>query len=98
MERSQDCHCSYPNMKPIFIFAAFAEEWGLWGVFLLCALWSRFGDFCTRLCSPRTLSDSSLWGGDSFNQSLLCAYWYEYWTASGDGNNIPFLSYGGSHL
>jgi rod shape determining protein RodA len=90
-----------PEYQTDFIFAAFAEEWGLFGVFLLFLL---FAIFFYRLIVHARLGATNFetlftigvffWFGAQFslhtgmNMGLLPI----------TGATMPFLSFGGSHL
>lgn len=90
-----------PEFETDFIFAAFAEEWGLFGVLLLFTL---FGILIWRLLKHATL------GAGNFEKLfatgvaifLLAHFFIHVGINIGllpvTGTTIPFLSYGGSHL
>jgi len=90
-----------PEYETDFIFAAYAEEWGLVGVLMLVAL---FGLLFWRLLVH------AKYGSTNF-ETLVCAgvvLWFVAHVVIHVGMNIglmpvtgttiPFLSYGGSHL
>jgi rod shape determining protein RodA len=90
-----------PEYETDFIFAAFAEEWGLVGVVLLVTL---FGVLFSRLLTHARM------GATNF-ETLTCVgilLWFLAHVVIHVGMNvglfpvtgttIPFLSYGGSHL
>ncbi len=90
-----------PEYETDFIFAAFAEEWGLVGVFVLFFL---FGLLFWRLLEHARFASTNF-------ETLICSgivIWFFAHAAIHIGMNIglmpvtgttiPFLSYGGSHL
>lgn len=90
-----------PEYETDFIFAAFAEEWGLVGVLALFAL---FGLLFWRIIVHARYSESNF-------ESLVCigvVLWFlahivihigmNVGLMPVTGTTIPFLSYGGSHL
>ncbi len=90
-----------PEYETDFIFAAFAEEWGLVGVLLL---FSSFGVVIWRLLTFAAT------GASNFERlftvgvaTLLTAHFFVHIGMNigllpVTGTTIPFLSYGGSHL
>jgi rod shape determining protein RodA len=90
-----------PEYETDFIFAAFAEEWGLVGVLLLFAL---FALVVYRLLKHAIASDTNF---ERLFASgvciLLVAHFFVHIGMNigllpVTGTTIPFLSYGGSHL
>jgi rod shape determining protein RodA len=90
-----------PEYETDFIFAAFAEEWGLIGVLLLFAL---FAVVVYRLLKHAIASDTNF---ERLFASgvciLLVAHFFVHIGMNigllpVTGTTIPFLSYGGSHL
>jgi rod shape determining protein RodA len=90
-----------PEFETDFIFAAFAEEWGLVGVLVLLAL---FGVLFWRIIAHAQFAASNF-------ETLVCsgiALWFlahiivhagmNVGLLPVTGTTIPFLSYGGSHL
>jgi len=90
-----------PEYETDFIFAAFAEEWGLLGVLLLFFV---FGVMISRLLYHATL------GASNFETLFACGvaillvshFFVHIGMNIGllpvTGTTVPFLSYGGSHL
>ncbi len=90
-----------PEYETDFIFAAFAEEWGLVGVGLLFAL---FGIVIWRLLTH------ALYGATNFERLFATGVAILFISHFGihigmnigllpvTGTTVPFLSYGGSHL
>lgn len=90
-----------PEYETDFIFAAFAEEWGLIGVMLLFAL---FGVVIWRLLSH------AIHGATNFEKLfavgvaiLIVSHFFVHIGMNigllpVTGTTVPFLSYGGSHL
>ncbi len=90
-----------PEHQTDFIFAAFAEEWGFVGVIML---FSCFGFLLWRILK------NALWGQDNFERFFglgLSIYLMSHFILHVGMNagvlpitglNMPFLSYGGSHL
>ena len=90
-----------PEYETDFIFAAFAEEWGLVGVGLLFAL---FGVVIWRLLTH------ALYGATNFERLFATGVAILFISHFGihigmnigllpvTGTTVPFLSYGGSHL
>ncbi len=90
-----------PEYQTDFIFAAFAEEWGFFGVLILLGL---FVVFFWRLIV------NSIYGSSNFE--ILFAAGLSFWIISHftvhvgmnigilpiTGITLPFMSYGGSHL
>lgn len=90
-----------PEYETDFIFAAFAEEWGLVGVFMLFVL---FGAVIWRLLyhakAAATNFERLFAVGVAF---LLIAHFFVHIGMNigllpVTGTTVPFLSYGGSHL
>lgn len=90
-----------PEYETDFIFAAYAEEWGIVGVFMLFIL---FGAVLWRILAPAVRSPAAF-------EQLFCAgvaaliishFFVHVGMNIGllpvTGTTIPFLSYGGSHL
>ena len=90
-----------PEYQTDFIFAAYAEEWGFFGVLLLFGL---FGIVIIRILVMASR------GGDNFD-SLMAAgvaiYFFSQFIVHVGmnmgllpitGTTLPFMSYGGSHL
>jgi rod shape determining protein RodA len=90
-----------PEYETDFIFAAFAEEWGLIGVLLLFAL---FALVVWRLLRHATRGDSNF--ERLFAAGVCILFVAHFFVHIGmnigllpvTGTTIPFLSYGGSHL
>ncbi len=90
-----------PEHQTDFIFAAFAEEWGFVGVIIL---FGCFGFLLWRILK------NALWGQDNFERFFglgLSIYLMSHFILHVGMNvgvlpitglNMPFLSYGGSHL
>ncbi len=90
-----------PEHQTDFIFAAFAEEWGFAGVVMLFVC---FGFLIWRILK------NALWGQDNFERFFglgLSIYLMSHFILHVGMNvgvlpitglNMPFLSYGGSHL
>jgi rod shape determining protein RodA len=90
-----------PEYETDFIFAAFAEEWGFFGVLLLLIL---FGVIIWRLLS------ASLYGASNFETlfgigvAILIMSHFTVHVGMNigllpvTGTTLPFMSYGGSHL
>ncbi len=90
-----------PEYETDFIFAAFAEEWGLVGVLLLFGL---FGIVIWRLLFH------AVWGATNFERlfaaGVAILFTSHFFVHIGmnigllpvTGTTVPFLSYGGSHL
>jgi rod shape determining protein RodA len=90
-----------PEYQTDFVFAAFAEEWGFWGVFLLLGLYAVL--FFRLLVNA--------WFGATNFETLFCLgvfvfLFIHFFIHVGmnigllpvTGTTIPFMSYGGSHL
>lgn len=90
-----------PEYETDFIFAAFAEEWGLLGVFLLFVL---FGIVVWRLLSHAARGASNF--ETLFATGVVILLTSHFFVHIGmnigllpvTGTTVPFLSYGGSHL
>lgn len=90
-----------PEYETDFIFAAFAEEWGLVGVILLFAL---FGLVIQRLLKHAVEGASNF--ERLFASGVAILFVAHFFVHIGmnigllpvTGTTIPFLSYGGSHL
>lgn len=90
-----------PEYETDFIFAAFAEEWGLFGVALLFAL---FGFLIWRLLFYAATGASNF--ERLFAAGVAILFVAHFFIHIGmnigllpvTGTTIPFLSYGGSHL
>jgi len=90
-----------PEYQTDFIFAAYAEEWGFFGVLVLFGL---FGVLIVRILGL------ALHGGDNFDSLFaagLAIYFLAQFTVHVGmnmgllpitGTTLPFMSYGGSHL
>jgi rod shape determining protein RodA len=90
-----------PEYETDFIFAAFAEEWGFWGVLIILSLfsfiiwrilyigWSHGGNFETLFASGlAAMLASHALIHIGMNAGLLPV----------TGTPLPFMSYGGSHI
>jgi rod shape determining protein RodA len=90
-----------PEYQTDFIFAAFAEEWGFIGVFLLFIL---YGVILWRMLSmsSRGASNFETLFGLGFTLLLFIQMSVNIGMNLGllpvTGNTLPFMSYGGSHL
>lgn len=90
-----------PEYETDFIFAAFAEEWGFFGVLLLLIL---FGVIIWRLLSTSVYSVSNfetLFGvgvAILFMSHLTIHIGMNVGLLPVTGTTLPFMSYGGSHL
>ncbi|MES2749204.1 MAG: FtsW/RodA/SpoVE family cell cycle protein [Patescibacteria group bacterium] len=90
-----------PEYETDFIFAAFAEEWGLLGVFLL---FCGFGIVVWRLLTHAILGASNF--ETLFATGVVILLTSHFFVHIGmnigllpvTGTTVPFLSYGGSHL
>ena len=90
-----------PEYETDFIFAAFAEEWGLLGVFLL---FCGFGVVVWRLLMHAVLGASNF--ETLFATGVVILLTSHFFVHIGmnigllpvTGTTVPFLSYGGSHL
>ena len=90
-----------PEYETDFIFAAFAEEWGLFGVFLL---FCGFGVVVWRLLVHAILGASNF--ETLFATGVVILLVSHFFVHIGmnigllpvTGTTVPFLSYGGSHL
>ncbi len=90
-----------PEYETDFIFAAFAEEWGLLGVFLL---FCGFGIVVWRLLMHAVLGASNF--ETLFATGVVILLTSHFFVHIGmnigllpvTGTTVPFLSYGGSHL
>lgn len=90
-----------PEYETDFIFAAFAEEWGLLGVFLL---FCGFGVVVWRLLMHAVLGASNF--ETLFATGVVILLVSHFFVHIGmnigllpvTGTTVPFLSYGGSHL
>ncbi len=90
-----------PEYETDFIFAAFAEEWGLFGVFLL---FCGFGIVVWRLLVHAILGASNF--ETLFATGVAILLISHFFVHIGmnigllpvTGTTVPFLSYGGSHL
>ena len=90
-----------PEYETDFIFAAFAEEWGLLGVFLL---FCGFGIVVWRLLMHAILGASNF--ETLFATGVVILLTSHFFVHIGmnigllpvTGTTVPFLSYGGSHL
>jgi len=90
-----------PEYETDFIFAAFAEEWGLVGVFLLFML---FGVVIWRLLSHAKAAATNF--ERLFAAGVAFLFISHFFVHIGmnigllpvTGTTVPFLSYGGSHL
>ena len=90
-----------PEYQTDFIFAAFAEEWGFVGVFLLFALYGIVFWRMLRISFRGSSNFEILFG------TGLCILFLIHFTIHVGmnigllpvtGNTMPFMSYGGSHL
>lgn len=90
-----------PEYETDFIFAAFAEEWGLIGVLLL---FSAFGVMIGRLLYHATHSASNFEALFACGVAILLTSHFFVHIGMNigllpvTGTTVPFLSYGGSHL
>ncbi len=90
-----------PEYETDFIFAAFAEEWGLIGVTILFAL---FGIIIWRLLRHATFGASNF--ERLFTSGVALLFVSHFFVHVGmnigllpvTGTTVPFLSYGGTHL
>ncbi len=90
-----------PEYETDFIFAAFAEEWGLFGVILLFFL---FGVVIGRLLLHAIRADSNF--ERLFATGVAILFVSHFFVHIGmnigllpvTGTTVPFLSYGGTHL
>lgn len=90
-----------PEYQTDFIFAAFAEEWGFIGVFLLFVL---YGTLFWRILAAAARGSSNF--ETLFALGVLCYFSAHFLLHTGinlgvlpvTGTTIPFMSYGGSHL
>lgn len=90
-----------PEYETDFIFAAFAEEWGLIGV---CILFSLFGVVIWRLLRHAVLGATNF--ERLFATGVAVLFTSHFFVHIGmnigllpvTGTTVPFLSYGGSHL
>lgn len=90
-----------PEYETDFIFAAFAEEWGLVGVLVLFAL---FGLVIWRLLRHATLGATNF--EKLFATGVAILFVSHFFVHIGmnigllpvTGTTVPFLSYGGTHL
>ena len=90
-----------PEYETDFIFAAFAEEWGLVGVFLLFVL---FAGVIWRLLSHAKAAATNF--ERLFSAGVAFLFISHFFVHIGmnigllpvTGTTVPFLSYGGSHL
>lgn len=90
-----------PEYETDFIFAAFAEEWGLLGVALLFAL---FGVVVWRIIRSAMMSETNF--ESLFGIGLAILFMSHFIINVGmnigllpvTGLTLPFMSYGGSHL
>ena len=90
-----------PEYETDFIFAAFAEEWGLVGVLVLFVL---FGIVIWRLLHHATLGATNF--EKLFATGVAILFTSHFFVHIGmnigllpvTGTTVPFLSYGGSHL
>lgn len=90
-----------PEYETDFIFAAFAEEWGLLGVFLLflgfgVVVWRLLGHAVSGASNFETLFATGV-------AILLISHFFVHIGMNigllpVTGTTVPFLSYGGSHL
>ena len=90
-----------PEYQTDFVFAAFAEEWGLIGVFLLFLL---YGIIFWRMLNISSRGDSNF--EILFGLGLTILFFIHFVVHIGmnmsllpvTGKTLPFMSYGGSHL
>lgn len=90
-----------PEYETDFIFAAFAEEWGLLGVLLLFAI---FGFLIYRILANAVVGATNF--ETLFSLGLAIFFMSHFAIHVGinigllpvTGTTVPFLSYGGSHL
>lgn len=90
-----------PEYETDFIFAAFAEEWGLVGVFMLFALFSVVVWRILRLAARGATNFERLFSA-GVAVLLISHFFIHIGMNIGllpvTGTTVPFLSYGGSHL
>ena len=90
-----------PEYETDFIFAAYAEEWGLVGVMVLFAL---FGVLIWRLLQHAAAGDTNF--EKLFTTGVAILFVSHFFVHIGmnigllpvTGTTVPFLSYGGTHL
>lgn len=90
-----------PEYQTDFIFAAFAEEWGLGGVLILFAL---FGTLLARLVVAARIGATNFETLFAFGVAILILVHGTIHIGMNigllpvTGTTLPFMSYGGSHL
>lgn len=90
-----------PEYQTDFIFAAFAEEWGFFGIIIVFGL---FGVLFWRVLHSASRGASNF--ETLFALGILCYFGAHFFLHVGinmgllpvTGTTIPFMSYGGSHL
>lgn len=90
-----------PENKSDFIFAAFAEEWGLLGVLLLFSFWLLLFWRLTKVCLSASNNFSRIFVAGVcliFFSQIIINLGMNMGLLPVTGISLPFISYGGSNL